>query len=69
MDEWSRLCLDADVEQLILQRVEEKGLSAHMSSAVRREVERGVVRNGDVERTVHSSVAKLGMNTSPHCHR
>ena len=63
MEEWSRLCLDADVEQLILQRLEEGGLSAHMSSAVRREVERAAVRNGDVERTVHSSVATLGMDT------
>ena len=57
---WSELCVDEDVEGLILAKVKGSGLSAHMKEMVWREVEEGV-RVGDVEDTTYNTIASSGI--------
>ena len=61
---WSELCVDEDVEGLILAKVEGSGLSAHMKEMVWREVEKEGVRVGDVEETTYNTTASSGVFTS-----
>ena len=55
------MCVDEDVEHLILAKVEGSGHSAHMKELVWREVEREGVRVGEVERTVYNTITSSGM--------
>ena len=60
---WSELCVDEDVEGLILAKVEGSGLSAHMKEMVWQEVEKERVRVGDVEETTYNTIASSGIFT------
>ncbi len=61
---WSQLCLDEDVERLILRQIERSGLSAHVRGFVQREVEKPGVQERQVEGAIYSSVSALGAYTS-----
>ena len=60
---WSELCVDKDVEGLILAKVEGSGLSTHMKEMVWREVAKEGVRVGDVEETTYNTIASSGIFT------
>ena len=61
---WSELCVDKDVEGLIMAKVEGSGLSAHMKVVVWGKVEKEGLRVGDVEETTYNSIASSGVFTS-----
>ena len=58
---WFGLCVDEDVEHLILAKVEGSGLSAHMKGLVWREVMKAGVRAGEVEHTVYNTITSSGL--------
>ena len=58
---WSELCVDEDVEGLILAKVEGSGLSAHIKEMVWREVKKEGVRVGDVEEATYNAIASSGI--------
>ena len=60
-ESWSELCVDEDVEALILSKVEGSGLSAHMKETVWREVKKEGVRVGDVEEATYNAIASSGI--------
>ena len=60
---WSELCVDEDVEGLILAKVKGSGLSAHTKEMVWREVEKEGVRVGDVEEATYNAIASSGIFT------
>ena len=62
-ESWSELCVDEDVEGLILAKVKGSGLSAHMKEMVWREVEKEGVRVGDVEEATYNAIASSGIFT------
>ncbi|XP_064400158.1 TBC1 domain family member 19-like isoform X2 [Halichondria panicea] len=56
MEDWTSLCNDKDTEAIVLSKMREIGLSAHLKYAVQSKIKDQNVQISDLEETVHASV-------------
>ncbi len=61
MEDWTSLCNDKDTEAIVLSKMREIGLSAHLKYAVQSKIKDQNVQISDLEETVHASVNTPGV--------
>ncbi len=61
MEDWTSLCNDKGTKALVISKMREIGLSAHLKHTVQSKIEDQSVRISDLEETVHTSVNTPGM--------
>lgn len=60
MEDWRLLCKNKDTEDVILSKLREIGVSAHIKHVVQSKIEDESTKFSDLEETVHASVNMPG---------
>ena len=60
MEDWSLLCKEKSTKDIVLSKLREIGLCAHIKHAVQSKIEEESIKLDDLEETVHTTVNNPG---------